>query len=262
MKTDSIASLYCNPDEHSRLVDDTVLRYLDSLAIIEDDNIHKRLLKELIRKYVTLENRVDTLLKNTLPEEVAEIIKYEGKFAPRPYECTILFSDFVDFTRLVEKIYGEVLIELLDKIFRGFDDIVAGFGGTKIKTIGDAYMAVFGAPVKYDDHAVMSVDAGLALFDFMDSFNKNEGQHFQMRVGIHTGMVMAGVVGKSRMQFDVFGDNVNIASRFESSGEKGKVNISHETYMKTLLYFTFEERGEISLKNKPAMKAYFVKGRI
>jgi class 3 adenylate cyclase len=262
MKTDSIASLYRNPDRYSHLIDDTILKYLESLATIEDNNVQKRLLKELVHKYVTLENRVDALLKNTLPEEVAEEIKYEGKFIPREYECTILFSDFAGFTLLAEKIHGEVLIELLNKIFNGFDDIIAGFSGTKVKTIGDAYMAVFGAPAEHDDHAIMAVNAGLVLCDFIDSFNRREGQHFQMRVGIHTGRVMAGVVGKDRMQFDVFGDNVNIASRFESSGEKGKVNISHETYIRAQTHFAFEERGEISLKNKAAMKAYFVKGRL
>ena len=259
---DSITNSNRDFDRHSKLTDYTMLKYLDSLATNEDNNIQKRLLTELVHKYVSLENRVDALLKNTLPAEIAEEIKYEGKFAPRAYECTILFSDFAGFTLLAEKIHGKVLIELLDYIFKGFDDIAAGFKGTKVKTIGDAYMAVFGAPAEYDDHAVMAVDAGLALFDFMDSFNKREGHNFQMRVGIHTGKVIAGVVGKHRMQFDVFGDNVNIASRFESSGEKGKVNVSHETYMRTQSKFTFEERGGISLKNKAAMKAYFVKGRI
>jgi class 3 adenylate cyclase len=201
---------------------------------------------------------VDGLLKNTLPETVANEIKDSGCFAPRPYHCTILFSDIAGFTRLAETMPGEALIEMLDHLFRGMDDLVTGFRGTKIKTIGDAYMAVFGAPLTYDDHAVSAVKTGMALLAFVDSFNREHDQQLQIRIGIHSGRVMAGVVGKERMQFDVFGDHVNIASRFESSGKPGRVNVSHETYRLTRDIFIFEVRGEIPLKNKAHMKAYFV----
>jgi class 3 adenylate cyclase len=227
------------------------------VAVIQDDSIQKRLLEELIRGYVVLEKRVDGLLKNTLPEMVANEIKYGGRFPPRSYDCTILFSDIAGFTRLAERISGDRLIELLDGLFRGMDDLVVSFRGTKIKTIGDAYMAVFGAPREYDDHAVMAVKTGMAFLKLVDSFNRQNGYGIQIRVGIHTGMVMAGVVGRERMQFDIFGDNVNIAARFESSGEKGRVNVSHDTYARTRDCFDFEERGEIALKHKANMKAYF-----
>jgi class 3 adenylate cyclase len=201
---------------------------------------------------------VDRLLKNTLPETVANEIKDSGRYTPRPYVCTILFSDIAGFTKLAERIPGEVLIELLDGLFQAMDDLVASFKGTKIKTIGDAYMAVFGAPRAYDDHAEMAVRTGMAFLKRVESFNPGDDGGLQIRIGIHTGRVMAGVVGKERMQFDVFGDSVNVASRFESSGEKGRVNVSHETYVKTRDLFEFEERGEIALKNKANMKAYFV----
>jgi len=253
----SIVKLY--QDVHgSGLKEEVVLDYLHSVATIQDDGIQKRLLEELIREYVVLEKRVDGLLKNTLPETVANEIKYAGKFLPHPYECTILFSDIVGFTQLAERMSGEVLIELLDRLFRGMDDLVVSFKGTKVKTIGDAYMAVFGAPIEYDDHAVMAVRTGMALLKMIDSFSRQNDQSIQIRVGIHTGRVMAGVVGKERMQFDIFGDHVNIASRFESSGAKGRVNVSHATYMNARDLFEFEERGEIVLKNKGNMKAYFV----
>jgi class 3 adenylate cyclase len=238
-----------------------MLRYLDSLAVIEDDRLQKLLLKELIRSYVMLEKRVDGLLKNTLPETIADEIKYEGRFTPRGYECTILFSDFVGFTRLAEKISGEGLIHTLDRLFTGFDEIVDRHRGTKIKTIGDAYMAVFGAPVRFDEHALCAVLAALELVDYLNAFNQAAQTPFHMRIGIHTGNVMAGVVGRDRMQFDVFGDDVNIASRFESSGEAGKINVSETTYMQTKDQMAFEERGPVALKNKANMKAYFVKGR-
>jgi class 3 adenylate cyclase len=240
-------------------VHSAMLGYLDSLATIEDDQLQKLLLKELIHSYVMLEKRVDALLKNTLPETVAEEIKYEKRFAPHRYECTILFSDFVGFTRLAEKISGEQLIHTLDRLFTRFDQIVDRHQGTKIKTIGDAYMAVFGAPVRIEDHALCAVRTAIELVDYLDDFNRENDPPFQVRIGIHTGSVMAGVVGRDRMQFDVFGDNVNIASRFESSGEAGRINVSETTYLQSREHVEFEERGLVALKNKAGMKAYFVK---
>jgi class 3 adenylate cyclase len=257
MSLKSLAKLYQDAQD-AGLKDQFILDYLHSVATIQDDRVQKRLLEELISEYVVLEKKVDGLLKNTLPETVVNEIKDSGIFAPRPYDCTILFSDIVGFTRLAERIPGEALIVMLDRLFQGMDDLIAGFRGTKIKTIGDAYMAVFGAPRTYEDHAVLAVRAGMALLTFVDSFNGENGRQLQIRVGVHTGRVMAGVVGKERMQFDVFGDHVNIASRFESSGEAGRVNVSHETYLLTRDLFAFEERGEIPLKNKVNTKAYFV----
>jgi len=257
MSSKTISQLYQNLQDEG-LKDQVILSYLHSVAITQDDSIQKRLLAELIREYVSLEKRVNDLLKNTLPEMVANEIKYGGKFDPRPYDCTILFSDIAGFTKLAETISGETLVGLLDNLFKGMDDLVAHFKGTKIKTIGDAYMAVFGAPVAYKDHAHMAVKTGLAFLNLADTFNRQNSRDIEIRIGIHTGRVMAGVVGKERMQFDVFGDTVNIASRFESSGKTGKVNVSHETYLQTLDFFEFEGRGEIALKNKENMKAYFV----
>jgi len=235
-----------------------IIDHLDAVAALEDDRLHKRLLEELIEKYVILEKRVDRLLKNTLPEKVANEIKYEGRYEPRPYDCAILFTDIVGFTHLVEHMPGNILIDLLDRLFRGFDDLIIRFGGTKIKTIGDAYMAVFGALDDKPDYAAAPIRAGLSLFEFQDRFNRENRLDLQMRIGIHAGRVMAGVVGSERMQFDVFGDDVNIAARLESSGESGRVNVSQNLYLTTKDRFFFKERGEIPLKYKANMKAYFV----
>lgn len=131
--------------------DRVVLDYLNTLAVIQDDGIHKRLQKELICAYVSLEKRADGLLKNTLPEPVAEEIKETGRFLPRSYDSSILFTDLAGFTRLAARTMGKKLIELLDCLFRGIDDLVARFQGTKIKTIGDACLAVFGAPLPYPE---------------------------------------------------------------------------------------------------------------
>ena len=240
--------------------DSAILHFLQSLAVVQDDRIQKRLLKEVISGYVLLEKKVDDLLKNTLPAMVAEEIKSSGRFTPRAYDCTILFSDIVNFTGLAENISGDKLIDQLDIICRGMDDLVARFGGTKIKTIGDAYMAVFGAPQACQDHAVMALKTALASLRLMETFNRRHGQDLGVRIGVHTGSVTAGVVGRERMQFDIFGDNVNIAARYEAAGMRGRVNVSHETYLRTRDFFTFEERGEIALKHKGRMKAYFVVG--
>ena len=152
------------------------------------------------------------------------------------------------------------MIETLNLIFTKFDDQIKYYKGTKIKTIGDAYMAVFGAPIEYDEHPVLAIRAALAMIRFMEQFNLTAEHPFHMRIGIHTGQVEAGVVGKERMQFDVFGDDVNIAARFESSSAKNRINVSETTYALSKDNFDFKERGPIQLKNKADMRAYFVLG--
>jgi len=252
----------CRIDDQDRAAADPLtLNFLESQASLGDSRLQRRLLKELIGKYVALEKRVTDLLRNTLPAPVAEEIKYQGHYAPRPFDCTILFLDIAGFTGLAERMTGEALIDLIDELFQGFDALIARCRGTKIKTIGDAYMVVFGAPAVYADHAAQAIRAALEILKFLHDFNRRHDHAVQMRVGIHTGRVMAGVVGKERMQFDVFGDDVNIAARFESSGLKGRVNVSHATYLAAKNLFDFEPRGEIALKNKADMPAYFAAAR-
>jgi len=234
--------------------------HLESLATIDDDALQKRLRQDLIRSYVRLARRVDALLKNTLPAAVADEIKYNGQYPPRAFTGTIVFTDFVGFTRLAEVLSRTSLIETLHGIFSEFDRQVARFDGTKIKTIGDAYMAVFGAPLPCANHAEKAIRAAMAMVRHIESAHTETAHPFRMRVGIHTGEVMAGVVGKERMQFDVFGDAVNVAARFESSGAANRINVSATTYAQTRNAFVFEDRGRIELKNKAAMKAYFVVG--
>ncbi len=257
MKTDVLLKWFRSRPASKSASDPLVLEHLESLATIDDEALQKRFLKELIRSYVELEKRVDALLKNTLPAAVAEEIKYQGEYPPRNFTCTIVFTDFTGFTRLAEAIAGATLIQTLHRIFSEFDRQVALFGGTKIKTIGDAYMAVFGAPDPCPNHPVQAIRAALAMIRCIEE-NNRAGLSLRMRVGIHTGDVMAGVVGKHRTQFDVFGNEVNVASRFESSGADNRVNVSEVTYLQARDAFVFEERGLIPLKNKAPMKAFFV----
>lgn len=142
------------------------------------------------------------------------------------------------------------------------DAIVSKRQGTKIKTIGDAYMAVFGAPTPLDNHAEYALMASLDMLKSLADLNEDLGEKIEMRIGIHSGKVIGGVVGKERMQFDVFGDDVNIAARFESAGIPGRINVSEATYRQVRGKFAFERRGEIPLKSKGNMPAFLVIGEI
>lgn len=237
-----------------------VAEHIETVAVNDDHEQQKRLLRDLIARFVVLERRVDGLLRNTLPGPVAEELKYVGRYAPRTFECSILFADVVGYTQVAEKLSSSALIEALDGMFSGFDDVVARGGGTKIKTIGDAYMAVFGAPEIQRDHPVRAVATGLDMLGFLEGCERSQVLGLEVRIGIHSGNVAAGVVGRDRKQFDVFGESVNVASRFESSGLPGAVNVSEATYEGAREAFVFEPRGRIQLKRMDDMDAYVVKG--
>jgi len=253
---------FCRLETENEAKNTLLIEYLNSYSRRQDDSLQKRLLKELIYGYVQLERRVDALLKNTLPVPVVEEIKSYGYYRPRFFDCTILFSDLVGFTHLAEKKSHEALISLLDNLFQKMDEIVGAFHGTKIKTIGDAYMAVFGAPITHENHAECAVKAAKKILTSLEELNASLNEHIEMRIGIHSGRVIGGVVGKERMQFDVFGDDVNIAARFKSSGIPGKINVSQATYLQTREKFVFEQRGEIPLKSKGKMTAYLVAAEV
>lgn len=259
MDTEAISDIYAGiqvmGESSQRLSHD----YLSLLAKFEDSEIQKRLLQDLIEKYVDLEKRVDGLLRNTLPDCVADEIKFNGCYPTRQFSGTILFSDCAGFTKLAEKMPPEKLIERLHVLFSGMDEIIRKAGGTKIKTIGDSYMAVFGAPLRLKKHADFAVESAISCIEFLEKFNQNQPLAIEMRFGIHSGTFMGGVVGRDRMQFDVFGDNVNIASRFESAGEKGRINISQAATRLLSGSYVLEDRGKIELKNKEPMNAFFVK---
>jgi len=262
MESESITSLLKDDATRSETVRNLAKNYIDACAIIEEHTLQDKLLKELMKEYSILQNKVDALLKNTLPAVVADEIKYADRFSPRMYDCTMVFSDFVGFTRLSEQLSRTDLIDILNILFCAFDDIVAKYKGTKIKTIGDSYMITFGAPTTLENHAYHAILTALEMQNYIKKFNDNHEYSFHMRVGIHSGTVIAGVIGKERLQFDVFGDNVNIASRFESAGAAGKVNVSEETYRRTRQYFTFAKRGKVALKNQEDMEAYFVVAKL
>ena len=206
-------------------------------------------------------DRSENLLLNILPEEIAQELKETGKAAPKKYECvTILFTDFKDFTKLVASIPATTLIVELDDIFGQFDDIMDEVGIEKIETIGDAYMAASGLPRENPDHALRCVEAAFRMVEFLEQRNENSEISWNMRVGIHSGPVVAGVVGKKKFAYDLFGDSVNTASRMESNGQVGKVNISQASYelLKSEPDLAFENRGKIEAKGKGEIEMYFV----
>jgi len=209
--------------------------------------------------------RSDNLLLNILPSDIAEELKEKGKADARKFEkVTILFTDFKGFTQISEKLSAEDLVEEINTCFKPFDAICGKYGIEKIKTIGDSYMAAGGLPVPGDESVKNTVLAGIEMTEFLISRKQKQESTgnicFEMRVGIHTGPVVAGIVGVTKFQYDIWGDTVNIASRIENSGEAGKVNISLATYelIKDDPIFKFQSRGKITTRGKGDIEMWFV----
>lgn len=210
-------------------------------------------------------DKSDNLLLNILPQRVANELKEKGSFAPRAFDqSTVLFSDFKNFTQLSATMPVSELIKELDECFKAFDKIIEKYNLEKIKTIGDAYMAASGLSKLQTVPPDNAIKAGLEMQAFIENRKaKRENQNsiaFEMRLGIHTGPVIAGIVGAKKFQYDIWGDTVNIASRMESNGIVGRVNISGETVslVQNKADFVFTSRGKVDVKGKGEMEMYFV----
>ncbi len=206
-------------------------------------------------------NRSEALLLNILPKETAQELKQQGKVQAKKFSSvTVLFTDFKGFTQHAENLTPEQLVETVDYYFSKFDEIIQQHGLEKIKTIGDAYMCAGGLPFPHEDHALKVVQAAKEIAEFVAATRQSaEVAHaFEVRIGIHTGPVVAGVVGSQKFAYDIWGDTVNIAARMESGSEPGKINISESTYQLVKETIPCTYRGEIDVKNKGSLKMYFV----
>lgn len=221
-----------------------------------------KIISEANRIILIEKQRSEELLLNILPFEIAEELKVSGKSEARFYnKVTVLFTDFVDFTQTSEKLKPEELVAELHQCFSAFDEIIGRNGLEKIKTIGDAYMAVCGLPEVSADHAQRTVRAAIEIRDFISERKKHENV-FEIRIGINSGQVVAGIVGVKKFAFDIWGDAVNTASRMESSGVSGKINISQSTHELVKNDFICEYRGKILAKHKGEIDMYFVENKL
>ena len=204
----------------------------------------------------------DELLLNILPAKVASDLKKQGTTEPEMFEnVTVFFSDIIDFTEKSNALEPQVLISELNDIFTGFDNIIEKYHCERIKTIGDAYLAVCGLPESNPRHADNIVNAALEIVDYMKQRNENSSHNWEVRIGIHSGQVVGGVVGVKKYLYDVFGDAINTASRMEANSEPMRVNISQTTMELVKYRFVFDDRGDIETKGKGRIKMYYVKGR-
>ena len=231
---------------------------LEEKVLLRTKEIEKQ--KEIIE---AAKSQSDALLLNILPGEIADELKKFGKsYARKHDQVSVLFADIKGFTSIAEKLTPVKLVTQLDEVFGAFDNIIAKHGMEKIKTIGDAYMCACGLPLTDNENAIKSVNAALDMQQFIKEFGAaNKIQNlpvFEIRIGIHTGPLVAGVVGLKKFAYDIWGDAVNLASQMEQHSEPGKVNISGETYSLVKNFFNCTHRGKIETKSKGEVDMYFV----
>ncbi len=226
--------------------------------------------KRLYDQLVAEKKVSERLLLNVLPQSIAERLKERQEvmadnltavIADSFDEVTVLFADIVGFTKFSEKVNPEILVDILNDIFIRFDTIADFHGVEKIKTIGDAYMAAAGLPIAVADHATRAAHMALDMIEAVDRFNKHSPHQLQVRIGIDTGAVTAGVIGKRKFLYDLWGDVVNTASRMESHGVAGRIQITDATRQHLHEPFTFEKRTAIDVKGKGRMHTWFLSGR-
>ena len=219
-------------------------------------------LKESYDALAIEHDRAENLLLNILPASIAERLKErEGIIADSFADVTVLFADIVGFTQFSSSTPPEELVRLLDDVFSRFDSLVEAHGLEKIKTLGDAYMLVGGLPTPRPDHAEAVAETALGMLQEIASFNAQRETSIQIRVGMSSGSVVAGVIGRKKFIYDIWSDTVNIASRMESNGLAGSIQVSEECYQRLRSMYVFEDRGIIQVKGQGEMRTYFLKRR-
>jgi len=226
--------------------------------------------KRLYDRVVAEQKVSERLLLNVLPHAIAERLKGRPEVTADGFteviadsfpDVTVLFADIVEFTKFSEDVSAQVLVHVLNDIFSRFDNIADYRGLEKIKTIGDAYMAVAGLPVPVADHAMRAAHMALDMIEAMDRFNEESLYKLNVRIGISTGPAVAGVIGKRKFFYDLWGDVVNTASRMESHGVSGRIQVTDSTRQRLSEPFMLEERGAIDVKGKGEMHTWFLNSR-
>jgi len=229
------------------------------LEELQDSNA--TIMKGLVRDLEGERAKSQRLLLNVLPERiVGRLESGEAPIADRHEDVTVLFGDFVDFTRISSDLSPSVLVEELNELFRGFDEICDSTGIEKIKTVGDAYLAVGGLDPHRDDGVDAIAETALRMTALVADHARRHAT-WQIRVGAHAGPIVAGVVGSSKFAYDVWGDTVNIASRLESTSEPGRIHVSADLAKRLQSSYVLEPRGVVDLKGKGGLETFFLVGR-
>ena len=233
------------------------------------DSTHNKMerMQEELRETLNLlqkeQDKSQNLLHNILPVPIAKRMQdNEVSIADKFDAVTVLFADIAGFTNMSAMYSPQSVVTMLHNIFTEFDLLLADFGVEKIKTLGDCYMAVAGMPRPTDDHAERIADMSIAMLDIIENFKHDEIGKLELRIGIHTGEVVAGVIGKVKFAYDLWGDTVNTASRMESHGIVGRIHCSDVTYQLLKDLYTFVPRGQIEVKGKGMMNTWFLGHRI
>ena len=231
----------------------------DGISVFFHDITKRKRIESALRKE---QKKTDGLLLNILPEAIADRLKHEpGVIADKFEKATVLFADLVNFTQISTTMSATKLVYLLNEIFSTFDQLTEKHGLEKIKTIGDAYMVAGGIPIERPDHAEAIAEMALDMLAAIKELNVKLDSNFDLRIGINSGPVIAGVIGTKKFIYDLWGNAVNTASRMESHGIPGRIQVSHYTYELLQDQYEFEERGLIEIKGKGEMRTYLLIGR-
>lgn len=249
---------------YSHLVNLLISTYKNTLAQNHQLSKMQSGLNAANKELELIKQEHEELIHNIFPEKIAENLLAYGTVTPERYQdSTIMFTDFAGFTKVVPTLKPEKLIESLSFYFDEFDNITAKHNLIKIKTIGDSYMAAGGLPERNSTHPVDTILAALKIVDYVRSYGEkkhlNETPYLPVRIGIHTGKAVVGVIGKKRFAYDIWGETVNLAARLEEHSDKNAINISETTYKRVKNFFDCEDRGEVDTKYTGKVKMYFVK---
>lgn len=249
--------------DYSHLVNLLISTYKNTLAQNNQLSKMQAGLNAANKELELTKNEHEELIHNIFPEKIAENLLAYGTVAPERYEdSTVMFTDFVGFTKVVPDLSPEELIESLSFYFDHFDEIIARHNLIKIKTIGDSYMAAGGLPERNSSHPVDTILAALKITDFVKSYAEKSNQkapYLPIRIGVHTGKAVVGVIGKSRFAYDIWGETVNLAARLEEHSHENAINISEQTYHRIKDFFECENRGRVHTKYTGEVPMYFVK---